>query len=299
MSDPRLEEALTRLGQIAENLSDELRLTRARTTSAPPTIDGNNGRSGGHTSGAMSVARNPPASVRSLPQIEELPRTPEGGFDPQSVAEAFDAFRRNAMQMSAELRVVRAASGRAPVPVAPQAAAQPPVGYEARMSAMRIIRAAAEFADAIEREAQRTAAAHLSRVEDRDSLTREAQAQAAQIVAAAKREADEVLARSRRDADGLSENMQKDVDETLNWARAQAASILARVQEVARELLSAASDGPSRVDEVTDAIVRAAQASTVKSLGPPPPLSAPLYESLEAARQNAATPPPAPDDTTW
>ena len=293
MNDPRLDEALTRLGQIAENLSDELRLTRARTTATPPTIDGNSGRQDGHTSEAMSVARNPSAAVRSLPQVDELPRTPQGGYDPQSVAEAFDAFRRNAMQLSAELRVVRAAASRAPVPAAP---AQPPVGHEARMSAMRIIRAAAEFADAIEREAQRSAAAHLSRIDDR-----------AEIVAAAKREAEEIITNARRDADKLSEDLQKEVDETLAWARSQASVVLSRVQEVAHELLSAAAIAPARVDEVTDAIVRAAQASTVKSVGPPPPLIAPLYESLESARHGAtgpehgdeqSAPGTEPDDTT-
>ncbi|HEY2326733.1 MAG TPA: hypothetical protein VGH52_04530 [Gaiellaceae bacterium] len=298
--DPRLDEALSRLDQ----------LERARAAEGPPTIEGNTVGTGrptrpaGHNSPGMSVARNP-SNARALPKLEELPRTGDGGFDQQSVAEAFDAFRRNAMQMSAELRVVRAAGGRAPA-VVRQAPATPAVGgHEARLSAMRIIRAAAEFADAIEREAQRTAAAQLSRVGHPEQYLREAQKEASEIVAKARQEADEVMSHARRNADGMSANVQSEVDETLSWARAQAGSILERVQEVAQQLLSAASLGPNRADEVAEAIVRAAHASTVATSGPPPSLIAPLYKSLGSAREDAAgspepgdRPAPEPDDTT-
>jgi vacuolar-type H+-ATPase subunit H len=242
----------------------------------------------------------------ALPTLDELPRSADGGYDARSVEAAFAAFRENALKLSAELRVVKAAMAakpREPQPVVESAT------REARMSAMRIVRAAAEFADAIEREAQQTAAAKLGRIDadiehrrrelvenerrvaelredlerNRDRYIKEAEVEAQQIVAAA-----------RRTADNLSADLQSEVDETLSWARSQAASILSRVQEVARQLLKAAALGQARVDEVTDAIVQAAQAATVATKGPPPSLIAPLYESLETARYNAATRPPSP-----
>jgi vacuolar-type H+-ATPase subunit H len=253
----------------------------------------------------MSASHVPSASLDSLPQLEQLPRVGDGGYDADSVAAAFDAFWRNAMQLRAELRVVKAAAGRAPSPA-------PATNHEARMSAMRIIRAAAEFADAIELEAQKTSAAQLERLDanlerrqrevveneqrivemqervlrDRDRLIREAEVSARGIVAGAHRDADGVIAEARRKADHLSVGMQADVEETLGWARAQAASILARVQQVSREILGAAS-GVEQVDDVLEAVVEAGHAATVESHGPPPSLVAPLYESLETARQNA------------
>lgn len=270
----------------------------------------------------MTASRLPSASLDELPQLERLARTPGGDYDPDSVAAAFDAFWRNAMQLHAELRVVKAAAGR------PPAAAPSTTNHEARMSAMRIIRAAAEFADAIEAEAQKTAAVQVQRLDsdierrqrevveneqriiemqervlrDRDRLIREAEAAARDIAASARRDADGVLAEARRKTDHLSAGMQADVEETLAWARAQAASILARVQEVAREILGAASPGADRLDDVLEAVVEAGHAATVESHGPPPSLVAPLYESLEAARRNAAdraTPPRRGDDSPF
>jgi cell division septum initiation protein DivIVA len=259
----------------------------------------------------------------SAPRLEELRRSADGGYDAQSVAAAFDTFRRNLMQLSAELRVLKAAAAARPHATVPEPDA---TTREARMSAMRIVRAAAEFADAIEREAQEAATARLGRIDsdlerrqrnvvederrvlvlkedlerNRDRYISEAEAEAVKIVAAAQRQ-----------ADNLSANVQAEVDETLSWARAHAASILSRVHEVTRQLLQAAALGPAHLDDVTDAIVGAARAATVATKGQPPSLIAPLYESLEAARHSAITravspssgddpiPPTEPDESSW
>lgn len=270
----------------------------------------------------MASSRHPSASG-SVPKLEELRRSPEGGYDTQSVVEAFDAFRRNVMQLSAELRVLKAAAAAMPAATVPVPDA---TTREARMSAMRIVRAAAEFADAIEREAQQAATARLGRidsdlehrqrnvVEDERRVTalkEELERNRDRYIKEAEAEAEKIVAGAQRQADNLSANVQAEVDETLSWARAHAASILSRVQEVTRQLLRAAALGPAHVDDVTDAIVQAARSSTVATKGQPPSLIAPLYESLEAARHNAITrsgspssaddpaPPAEPDEPSW
>ncbi|HEY3961357.1 MAG TPA: hypothetical protein VGL84_02435 [Gaiellaceae bacterium] len=259
----------------------------------------------------------------SVPKIEELRRSEDGGYDAQSVAAAFEAFRRSMLQMSAEVRVLKAAAAARPqatVPI-PDATTR-----EARMSAMRIVRAAAEFADAIEREAQEAAMARLGRIdsdlERRQSnvvdderrvsaLKEELERNRDRYIKEAEDEAQKIVAAAQRQADNLSANVQAEVDETLSWARAHASSILTRVQEVTRQLLRAAALGPAHVDDVTDAIVGAARASTVATKGQPPSLIAPLYESLEVARHNAITrsaspssaddpaPPTEPNEPSW
>lgn len=108
-----------------------------------------------------------------LPRLEDLPKTPDGGYEPSSVAEAFDAFGRFAASARAELRVSRAAATRQP------SAARETI--EAGVAAERIVRAAADYADRIEsasraeaemivREAREQAQAIVSRAHD---VTRE------------------------------------------------------------------------------------------------------------------------------
>jgi cell division septum initiation protein DivIVA len=256
----------------------------------------------------------------SEPRLDELRRSADGGYEAQSVADAFDTFRQNLLQLHAELRVLKAAAAARPQATVP---APDATTREARMSAMRIVRAAAEFADAIEREAQEAATARLSRidsdlerrqrglVEDErrvSALKEELERNRERYIKEAEDEAQKIVAAAQRQADTLSANVQAEVDETLSWARAHASSILSRVQEVTRQLLRAAALGPTHIDDVTDAIVGAARASTVATKGQPPSLIAPLYESLEAARHNAITrsastddsaPPTEPDESSW
>lgn len=243
----------------------------------------------------MTVHRTPSVSLESLPRLEELPRTADGGYDARSVGEAFAAFRRSVLQMHAELRVLKAAA-------TPKPSAVPADSHQGRMSAMRIIRAAAEFADAIEREAQRTASEQMMRLDanlerrQRDVVDaerrvaereRDLERRGEEIVQRARRDADEYFVKARLEAEQLSANIQSEVDETFAWVREHAAAILARAQEVARQVLGSAAVGPARTSELTESVTRSAHADTVANSGPPPSLIAPLYESLEAARRNA------------
>src|SRR5437762_2686894 len=96
-------------------------------------------------------------ALTSLPRLEDLPRGPGGGYEEGAVRGAFDSFRRHALQLQAQLRVLQAAGGTARVE---------PTAHAIRMDALHLIRAAAEFADALERDAQNAAAAQLSRTEE-------------------------------------------------------------------------------------------------------------------------------------
>ena len=95
-------------------------------------------------------------SLTSLPQVEDIPRSGDG-LDPERTREAFDAFRRHVSQLQAQLRVLQAAGRNTAVE---------PSGHAVRMDALHLIRAAAEFADTIERDAQNASAAQLGRTEE-------------------------------------------------------------------------------------------------------------------------------------
>ena len=94
--------------------------------------------------------------MTSLPRIEDVPQLEGGGYDPDGVRDAFDAFRRHALQLQAQLRVLQAAG---------QGSAEP-TGHAVRMDALHMIRAAAEMADTIERDGQTASAAQLRRTEE-------------------------------------------------------------------------------------------------------------------------------------
>src|SRR5206468_1545778 len=97
-------------------------------------------------------------SLTSLPRYEDIPQSGDG-LDADRVREAFDAFRRHAAQLQAQLRVLQAAGARTGPSVEP-------TGHAVRMDALHLIRAAAEFADTIERDAQNASAAQLGKTEE-------------------------------------------------------------------------------------------------------------------------------------
>ena len=82
-------------------------------------------------------------ALTSLPRVEDLPSAADG-YDREQVREAFEAFRRHTTQLQVQLRVLQAAG---------QSGAEP-TGHAVRMDALHMIRAAAEMADTIERDAQ-------------------------------------------------------------------------------------------------------------------------------------------------
>ena len=73
-------------------------------------------------------------ALTALPKVEDLPRAGEG-YDADKVREAFDAFRRHAAQLQAQLRVLQAAGRGGQVEA---------TGHAVRMDALHLIRGAAE-----------------------------------------------------------------------------------------------------------------------------------------------------------
>jgi len=221
-------------------------------------------------------------AITSLPRVEDLPVAAQG-YDQQRVQEAFEAFRRHTVQLQAQLRVLQAAG---------QGAAVEPTGHAVRMDALHLIREAAEFADVLERDAQRASAAQFARTEQdvrrkqtelakRESeitgFRQESERQRAEIVNAARNEARQLLAdanrqatqelreaeargarlleQARHQATELTNSARAEVEQTLEWARAQATAIMTRAQQGAEQLLSAAGLGDDAISDVSQAIV--------------------------------------------
>ena len=240
-------------------------------------------------------------SLTSLPSFDEIPRVGDG-LDAERVREAFDAFRRHAAQLQAQLRVLQAAGRGTNVE---------PTGHAVRMDALHLIRAAAEFADTIERDAQTASATQLGRTEEEVSRRQhelqereaeleryrlESERQRAEIMGAAKNESRELLAKahtdatreiqeaeargsrlleqSRHQATELTNAARAEVEQTLEWARAQAGAVLARAQHGAEQLLAAAGLGQDAISQVAGAIVQAAQAAAEPTRPQPAPAAA-------------------------
>jgi F0F1-type ATP synthase membrane subunit b/b' len=228
-------------------------------------------------------------AITSLPRVEDLP-VADQGYDQQRVGEAFEAFRRHVVQLQAQLRVLQAAGS---------GSAIEPTGHAVRMDALHLIREAAEFADVLERDAQRASAAQFARTEqdvrrkqseiakresEVASFRQESERQRAEIVNAARNEARQLLAdanrqatqelreaeargarlleQARHQATELTNSARAEVEQTLEWARAQATAIMARAQQGAEQLLSAAGLGDEAMTDVSQAIVKAATQET-------------------------------------
>ncbi len=256
-----------------------------------------------------------PAPLTSLPRIEDVPFS-DHGYDPDQVRSAFDSFQRHVAQLQAQLRVLQAA-GRT---------SMEPSGHAVRMDALHLIRSAAEFADALERDAQTASATQLSRAEeeirtrqqeaaaresDVERFRQESERQRQEILGVARNEARELLANSQREsqqelreaeargnrlleqarhqATELTNSARAEVEGTLEWARAQAASIMTRAQQGAEQLLGAAGLGEDKVGRVADSLVQAAdrEAQSARSPG----------GVIRQATTQLQTPAPAPAPT--
>jgi cell division septum initiation protein DivIVA len=246
---------------------------------------------------AQGQERAQPA-LTALPRLESLPGARDG-YDRNAVREAFEAFRRHTAQLQAQLRVVQAAGRSAQVE---------PTGHAFRMDALHLIRAAAEFADTIERDAQNASAAQLGRTEeevrrrqrelqereaDVERYRQESERQRTQMLNDAKKETRELLAQanaeasaevreaetkaarlleqSRHQATELTNAARAEVEQTLEWSRAQAGAILTRAQHGAEQLLGSAGLGQDAIAEVAQAIIRTAGASVEPSRPAEPP----------------------------
>jgi hypothetical protein len=239
------------------------------------------------------------AQLTALPKVEDIPRSGDG-LDSDAVREAFEAFRRHVAQLQAQLRVLQAASSRT------AGGSAEPTGHAVRMDALHLIRAAAEFADAIERDAQNASATQLARVEqeltrrhshvnqreaEADRQRQEGDRQRAEILNAARNEARELtskaqtdaarelqeaeargtrlLEQSRHQATELTNSARAEVEQTLEWARTQARSVISRAQQGAEQLLAAAGMGQEAIGEVAAAIVRSAERASEPRPLPP------------------------------
>ncbi|MFL5921040.1 MAG: hypothetical protein ACJ743_09020 [Gaiellaceae bacterium] len=248
-------------------------------------------------------------SLTSLPRVEDLPSAADG-YDREKVREAFDAFRRHTTQLQVQLRVLQAAGQ----------GATGPTGHAVRMDSLHMIRAAAEMADTIERDAQTASAAQLRRTEEEVSrrqrelqdrqgeveryrqeserqraeivnaaksesrqTLQEAQQQAAQEVTEAESRAARLLEQARHQATELTNATRAEVEQTLEWARGQAGAVIARAQEGAEQLLGAAGLGDDAVGRVAQSIVTAAEAAAEASRGPSSSPPAPASSQLRAA----------------
>jgi F0F1-type ATP synthase membrane subunit b/b' len=223
-----------------------------------------------------------------LPKLEDLPSSTDG-YERAKVQEAFDAFRRHVTSLQANLRVLQAA---------PKSAITEPSGHAVRMDALHLVRAAAEFADTIERDAQDAAAKQVGRAEQEirekqmelqqqeaeiARIRQETERQRTEILSASRKESREVLTTANRDATAelreaeargnrlteqsrhqateLTNSARAEVEQTLDWARAQAELIVQRARMGAEQLLSAAGHGDAAIHEAVDAIVKAAEAT--------------------------------------
>jgi len=241
-------------------------------------------------------------ALTSLPRVEDLP-TERDGYDRDKVRDAFEAFRRHATQLQVQLRVLQAAG---------QSGIEP-TGHAVRMDALHLIRAAAEMADTIERDAQTASAAQLRRTEEEVSrkqselqedagqvdayrndserqraemlnaakaesrqTIQEAQQKAAQEIKEAEARASRLLEQSRHQATELTNSARAEVEQTLEWARSQAAAIIRRAQEGAEQLLGAAGLGEAEISRVAQTIVDSAEASAEASRGGDPERAARL-----------------------
>jgi F0F1-type ATP synthase membrane subunit b/b' len=268
----------------------------------------------------MASEERAPA-MTSLPRVEDLPVVQEG-YDADRVRDAFEAFRRHAVQLQAQLRVLQAAG---------QGAQVEPTGHAVRLDALHLIREAAEFAEVLERDAQRASAAQLGKTEQEvrrrqselsrreteiERFRQESERQRAEIVNAARNEARQLLGdanrqatqelreaeargaklleQSRHQATELTNSARAEIEQTLEWARTQANAIMVRAQQGAEQLLSAAGLGEEAVSGVSDAIVRAAQEESGSSgTAEPPYRPAPVASAPEPEPEREPPAPPA------
>jgi len=244
-------------------------------------------------------------ALTSLPRLEDIRRAPGGGYDADSVREAFDAYRRHALQLQAQLRVLQAAGSTASVE---------PSGHAVRMDALHLIRAAAEFADAMERDAQNAASTQITRTVSElrkrqqelmaretavDQYRDESERWRNDILKAAKDEARELLVTASRDATAelheaearganlleqarhqateLTNAARAEIEQTLVWARGEGLTIIARAQQGAEQLLTAAGLGPEALATVTATFLESIRGAEQPSAadGPPRIASAP------------------------
>jgi vacuolar-type H+-ATPase subunit H len=236
--------------------------------------------------------REDASSLTALPRVEELRRS-DRGFDEAQVTQAYDSFRRHITQLQTQLRVLQAAG---------RGGEFQPTGHAIRMDALHLVRAAAEFADALETDAQEAASRQIRKAEvdisdkqrefhktelqieqqrveaeaRRNELLNEARKEARDMLAKSERDArqhvqdaqargDRLLEQARHQAVELTNSVRAEVDQSLEWARVHAGEIVRRAREGAEQLLGAAGLGGAALERVVNTIVEQAEARSGSS----------------------------------
>ncbi len=249
--------------------------------------------------------------LTALPRIENL-RSSGGGYDEAQVRQAFESFQRHATQLQTQLRVFQAAG---------RSADAPPSGHAVRMDSLHLIRAAAEFADALEKDAQDAATRQIRRAEseiadkqrelqksemqieqhvqenerERNEILKEARKEARELVAKAERDTKEqtqdaeargarLLEQSRHQATEMTNSARTEIDQSLAWVRAEATEIITRARAAAEQLLGAAGLGGAALDKVVALIAPGGESA--KAAGD--------TESRSSATRPSGTPPTSP-----
>jgi cell division septum initiation protein DivIVA len=227
-------------------------------------------------------AREQSGGLAALPRVEELTRSSSGGFDEAQVNQAFETFQRHITQLQTQLRVLQAAG---------QSGEAEPTGHAVRMDALHLVRAAAEFADTLEKDAQDAAARVIGRAEsdiadkqrefqkEKQQIERhgrEAEQKRTELLAEAEKEARETRDKAQRDstqqlkdaeargarlleqarhqATELTNSARAEIDQSLEWARVQGTDVIRRAREGAEQLLGAAGLGGAALDRVVTSI---------------------------------------------
>jgi vacuolar-type H+-ATPase subunit H len=259
-------------------------------------------------------AREEAGGLTAVPRIEDL-RSSDGGYDEAQVRQAFEAFQRHVTQLQTQLRVFQAAG---------RSVEAQPSGHAVRMDALHLIRAAAEFADALEKDAQDAATRQIRRAESDitdkqrefkkqemhiDQLTQDSERQRTEILKQARKEAREAVEKAERDASEqvqeaesrgtrlleqarhqateLTNSARAEIDQSLAWARSEATEIINRAREAAEQLLGAAGLGGDSLEKVVETITgTAAERSSRPGSG--------SAEGRSSATRASGTPPAPP-----
>src|SRR5690242_5863475 len=172
-------------------------------------------------------------ALTSLPRVEDLPSAADG-YDREKVREAFEAFRRHTTQLQVQLRVLQSAG---------QSGVEP-TGHAVRMDSLHLIRAAAEMADTIERDAQHASAAQIRRTEEevtrRQRELQEREAEIERYRNESERQRAEILNSARNESRELLANSNRDATQELQEAEARGNRMLEQSRHQATELTNAA-----------------------------------------------------------
>jgi hypothetical protein len=113
-----------------------------------------------------------------------------------------------------------------------------------------------------------------------------------------------LLEQSRHQATELTNATRAEVEQTLEWARAQASAIIARAQQGTEQLLAAAGLGEARANEVAAEIVKSAEtAANSQRAGEQEPSepeagAGPQRIGPAPEASTPAAPPPSPESET-